>query len=60
MFKQQEFGKKQEDVPSAVEVKEKGGFSYVELNEKQSPAGERLFCDLHSIIFIMIYRGCSF
>merc|ERR1712192_358093 len=39
IFKQQEFFKKQEDLPSSVEVKEKGGFSYVELNEKQSPAG---------------------
>merc|ERR1712192_286091 len=39
IFKQQEFFKKQEDLPAAIEVKEKGGFSYVELNEKQSPAG---------------------
>ena len=27
MFKQQEFFRKQEDLPSAAEVKEKGGFS---------------------------------
>jgi len=38
MFKQQEFFKKQGNLPSA-EVKEKGGFSYVELNEKKSPIG---------------------
>ena len=43
MFKQQEFFKKQGNLPSA-EVKEKGGFSYVELNEKKSPIGETVLC----------------
>ena len=45
IFKQQEFFKKQEDFPSA-EVKEKGGFSYVELNEKKSPGGETVLANV--------------
>ena len=36
--------KKQQQGSTAVEAKEKGGFSYVELNEKKSPRGERRFC----------------
>ena len=35
--------KQQEQGLSPAEAKEKGGFSYVELNEKRSPRGEEAF-----------------